>query len=141
VSNYSREGYRCRHNENYWRNGEYVGLGAGATSYVNGFRLKSEPDPPQWMRRVLAGLPPALVQKEAMDDHQQAVEVLMLALRTSDGLNLPAFCSQFDLDLRRYEMRVKALVEAGLADWDGRRLALTPVEGFLLHSEIVQMFM
>jgi oxygen-independent coproporphyrinogen-3 oxidase len=141
ISNYCRRDRHCRHNQTYWRSGEYVGLGAGATSTLNGHRLKSEPDPRQWAQRVLAGLPPALVQKEALDDRRRAVEVLMLALRTSDGLDLPAFCAQFGLDLGRYEVRVKALAEAGLADWDGRRLALTPVQGFLLHSEIVQMFM
>ena len=141
ISNYCRRERRCRHNENYWRNGDYVGLGAGAASFLNGFRLKSEPDPSQWLQRVLAGLPPALVQKEALDDRRRALEVLMLALRTSDGLDLPAFCQQFGLDMRRYDMRLKALAEAGLVDWDGRHLALTPVQGFLLHSEIVQMLM
>lgn len=141
ISNYARQGRRSRHNENYWRDGEYVGIGAGATSHLNGFRLKTEPDPRAWMERVLAGLAPALVRREALDDRQHALEVLMLSLRTSEGLDLPAFCKQFRLDPRRYELRVRALVEAGLAEPERERLVLTPTQGFLLHSEIVQMFM
>lgn len=132
---------RCRHNENYWRHGEYVGLGAGATSYLNGHRLKSEPDPVKWTERVLAGLPPGLAHKEALNDRQQALEVLMLALRTSDGLDLPAFCREFGLEQERYELRLRALMEARLAEPERDRLVLTPIDGFLLHSEIVQMFM
>lgn len=148
ISNYARlergphpVSRRCRHNLNYWRNGEYVAIGAGATSHLNGYRLKTEPDPEKWLGRVLAGMPPGLVQKEALTDRQQALEVLMLALRTSDGLDLVEFCRQFALDIERYEVRLKALVEADLATWDGRRLTLTPEQGFLLHSEIVGMFM
>jgi oxygen-independent coproporphyrinogen-3 oxidase len=141
IANFARPGRRCRHNENYWRNGEYVGIGAGATGYLNGFRIKSDPDPARWAERVLAGLPPALVQREALDDRGRALEVLMLALRTRDGLDLAAFCRDFGLDQRRYELRLQALVEAGLAEPERDRLVLTPVQGFLVHSEIVQMFM
>ncbi|MBU1901931.1 coproporphyrinogen III oxidase, partial [Patescibacteria group bacterium] len=118
-----------------------AGIGAGATSYLNGFRIKSDPDPARWAERVLAGLPPALVQREALSDRQQALEVLMLALRTREGLDLAAFCRQYGLDATRYQLRVQALVEAGLAEPERDRLVLTPVQGFLLHSEIVQMFM
>jgi len=141
IANYARPGRRCRHNENYWRNGEYAGIGAGATSYLNGFRIKSDPDPARWAERVLAGLPPALVQREALSDRQQALEVLMLALRTREGLDLAAFCRQYGLAAGRYQLRVQALVEAGLAEPERERLVLTPVQGLLLHSEIVQMFM
>lgn len=148
ISNYARlekgphpVSRRCRHNMSYWRDGEWVAIGAGATSHLNGYRLKTEPDPEKWLGRVLAGLPPALVQKEALSDQQQALEVLMLALRTADGLDLIQFCRRFGLEIERYEVRLKALAEAGLVAWDGRRVALTPEKGFLLHSEIVGMFM
>lgn len=141
IANYARPGRRSRHNENYWRNGEYAGIGAGATSYLNGFRIKSDPAPERWAERVLAGLPPPLVQRERLDRRQQALEVLMLALRTRAGLDLRAFCHDFGLDIKRYELRVQALVEAGLAEPECDRLVLTPIQGFLLHSEIVQMFM
>ena len=34
ISNFAKKGYACRHNLNYWRYGEYLGLGAGATSFM-----------------------------------------------------------------------------------------------------------
>lgn len=34
ISNFAKQGHECRHNLNYWRYGEYLGLGAGATSFV-----------------------------------------------------------------------------------------------------------
>lgn len=39
ISNYSRSGYACRHNLLYWTNGEYLGLGPSAQSYVEGCRF------------------------------------------------------------------------------------------------------
>jgi len=141
ISNFALAGYRCLHNENYWRNGEYVGLGAGAVSYLNGHRMKHEPDPRRWAEAALVGMAPTLVERESLDDQQRAAETLMLALRTAEGLDLKRFSRQFDLDLSRFSVRLKALKESGLAlDLPGK-LALDPVKGFLLQSEIAQMFM
>ncbi|MDX1776247.1 MAG: radical SAM family heme chaperone HemW, partial [Desulfobulbales bacterium] len=39
ISNYARRGFACRHNINYWENGSYVGLGAGAVSCFSGVRV------------------------------------------------------------------------------------------------------
>lgn len=141
ISNFAQPGYHCRHNENYWRNGEYVGLGAGACSYLNGYRLKYDADPIRWADRVLAGVQALLVEKGALDDEQRAGETLMLALRTAEGLDLEAFGARFDLDPSRFEMRLKALIESGLALPVEGRLVLDPLKGFLLQSEIAQMFM
>ena len=33
ISNYARPGWHSRHNVNYWRGGDYLGIGAGAHSY------------------------------------------------------------------------------------------------------------
>ena len=38
ISNFARAGHRCEHNANYWRNGDYLGLGVGAASYLDGER-------------------------------------------------------------------------------------------------------
>ena len=38
ISNFARPAHRCAHNENYWRNGEYLGFGVGAASYRDGER-------------------------------------------------------------------------------------------------------
>lgn len=35
ISNYAKKGYACRHNMVYWTGGEYLGVGLGASSYLN----------------------------------------------------------------------------------------------------------
>ena len=41
ISNYCRRGFACVHNINYWENGSYLGLGAGAVSCFSGVRIKN----------------------------------------------------------------------------------------------------
>jgi len=42
ISNYAKEGYECRHNQVYWRRGDYVGFGIGAASLVQNVRFSNE---------------------------------------------------------------------------------------------------
>ncbi len=39
VSNYAKAGYESKHNLVYWHNEEYYGIGLGASSYVDGYRM------------------------------------------------------------------------------------------------------
>ncbi len=41
ISNYARDGWECRHNKVYWRRGDYVGFGLGASSMVQNVRWKN----------------------------------------------------------------------------------------------------
>ena len=41
ISNWARPGHRCKHNLVYWENREYLGLGAGAHSFLNGVRFST----------------------------------------------------------------------------------------------------
>jgi oxygen-independent coproporphyrinogen-3 oxidase len=41
ISNFAQRGFECRHNLNYWRRGEYLGLGPGAWSFVAARRFSS----------------------------------------------------------------------------------------------------
>ena len=44
ISNYSLTGFECKHNLTYWKANEYLGLGLGAASYLDGMRFSNERD-------------------------------------------------------------------------------------------------
>jgi len=44
ISNFAKPGCKCRHNWNYWCNGQYLGIGCGAYSYVSGERFRNTND-------------------------------------------------------------------------------------------------
>nr|MBC8282904.1 radical SAM family heme chaperone HemW [Nitrospinota bacterium] len=52
ISNFSKPGLESQHNINYWNNGEYLGVGAGASSYLNGERFKNKNIPSQYIREI-----------------------------------------------------------------------------------------
>lgn len=44
ISNYAKKGYACRHNLVYWQGGDYLGLGLGSSSYMDGVRFHNTTD-------------------------------------------------------------------------------------------------
>src|SRR5205085_8041686 len=52
ISNWCRPGQECRHNLVYWRNGDWLGLGAGAHSHCGGYRFADVYSPKQYIRRL-----------------------------------------------------------------------------------------
>ncbi|HWR72554.1 MAG TPA: radical SAM family heme chaperone HemW [Nitrospirota bacterium] len=90
LSNFSRPGFECSHNMNYWERGEYVGLGPGAWSFRAGMRSCNCADIVQYSGRLSAGLSPR-EENDVISADEAAREYLMLRLRTSSGLDLSAY--------------------------------------------------
>jgi len=90
VSNWATsEPARCRHNELYWANANWWGVGPGAHSHVGGFRWWNVKHPAAYADRIAAGTSPAQ-DSEQLDDADRALETVMLGLRLRAGLPLSA---------------------------------------------------
>ena len=99
VSNFSLDdAHRSLHNSSYWRHLPYVGLGPSAHSFQPPVRLWNIADLDRYLAALAAGESP-LDDSEALTDDQLAAEMVMLALRTTDGLDLAAFRERFGRDL------------------------------------------
>ena len=82
ISNFARPGYEAVHNSAYWRHVPYVGFGPGAHGFIDGCSR-------QWNRPDLKGYladPCGIREGETLDAEQLVLEKIMLALRTSDGI-------------------------------------------------------
>jgi oxygen-independent coproporphyrinogen III oxidase len=92
ISNFARPGRECRHNLNYWRGGEYLGLGPAAASHLDGRRWNNRAD----LRAYLAA-PAALKENpEALSPPEKAAEEAMLRLRLlTEGLDISALAGRF----------------------------------------------
>jgi len=88
VSNWStRVGTRSRHNLSYWSGADWWGIGPGAHSHVGGVRWWNVKHPKAYADRVRAGNSPALA-REILGDSERYMELVMLRLRTKEGLPL-----------------------------------------------------
>jgi oxygen-independent coproporphyrinogen-3 oxidase len=129
ISNWSKPGYQCRHNLQYWRNLPYLGFGAGAHGCANDMRISNV----LHIKTYLDRLPPAFTKSELRDTHPlqpfqadgpalpsalpfplspatvtqtrltpfvEMQETLMLGLRlTQEGVSAEAFGRRFGQDL------------------------------------------
>ncbi len=127
VSNFARPGRECLHNVNYWRNGEYLGLGASAASYLGGERRTNVASWRDYETAALAGRDAAAFRERLAPESAMGEEV-MLRLRMAEGVSLAALSRRWGLDAaRRYATLVRQFVGAGILDATdgGDRLAFS----------------
>jgi oxygen-independent coproporphyrinogen-3 oxidase len=125
ISNYATAGEECRHNLVYWTGGNYIGLGPGAASHVQGWRWKNRPHLGEWENAIEADRLPAADVEQLMPD-QRAGELAMLMLRLSDGLNFDDFADRTGRDARQiFARQVDQLAPTGLITVDDRGIRLT----------------
>ncbi|MCL5677535.1 MAG: radical SAM family heme chaperone HemW [Firmicutes bacterium] len=140
ISSFARPGFRCRHNELYWRNGEYVGVGAGAASYLKGSRETNLGDPSAYVEAVQAGLSPR-AEFDRLDGKGTMAETVILALRTADGLSAKGFLNRFGVRVQdEYGGTLEGLQGQGLVEWQGDSLRLTP-RGLKLGNVVFRAFL
>jgi len=124
VSNFARPSRECQHNISYWRNGSYVGFGAGAFSFEAGVRSGNERNLGRYARlvRECGG---AAVTRERLDPEAAARETVALGLRMAEGVDLGEVADRFGVDLSaRYGPLVDRLRAERYVRSDGRlRLA------------------
>jgi oxygen-independent coproporphyrinogen-3 oxidase len=86
ISNFASNGQRCAHNENYWRNGAYVGLGPAAVSQLGGTRFGNPRSVGAWRTAVAASNFPASWE-ETLTPSERLAETWWLGLRTAEGVS------------------------------------------------------
>ncbi len=134
ISNFARPGFRSRHNANYWANGEYVGLGVGAASYLDGCRSVHTREFDAYCA-ALEGHSPIPGESEKLEGDAALGEALMLALRTSEGVDLAGFENRYAVDvLAHYETVVGDLQIAGMVTVDSERVRLTRAGRFVAND-------
>ena len=111
VSNFAKPGFRARHNLTYWRNGEYLGVGPGAVSYLDGVRFKREKLPAKYISKIDSGAD-LYVESESLEPLKKLGETIMLGLRLREGVSLSALEARFKIDARQlYSTQIKDLEE------------------------------
>lgn len=134
ISSFARPGFRCRHNQVYWSGKTYFGFGPGAASLMNNERRQNHRSVTTWLKRVLAG-ESAIGDVEILDPESRARELLVLGLRTNDGVERAWFqeTSEFDLDQLAGES-IKRLVTQGLIEETCTTIRLTHQGRFLADT-------
>ena len=134
ISNFARPGFRCEHNANYWRNGSYAGFGVGAASYRDGIRSTHTRDRAEYEAAALAG-EPVPGDSEGLTGDARTGEAVMLALRTSEGVDARTFRERYGVDVfTHYAPVIAEYAAAGLLVADERSVRLTARGRFVAND-------
>ena len=146
ISNYARADCHSRHNVNYWRGGDYLGIGAGAHSFrqvkahnVYGQRWSNEKNPGHYMAKI-SKLSQAVVEREETDLTKAAGEFMFLGLRMTEGVSTQRFCSIFGKSPVEFYPSMRNRIDGELLDEKQGYLRLTP-KGLMLANSIFVEFM
>jgi oxygen-independent coproporphyrinogen-3 oxidase len=144
IANYALPGFRSRHNSGYWHRDGYLGLGAGAHSYLHspdyGIRFSNVANLEEYSKSLLKGELPRtdilqLSRADAMAEH------MFLGLRMSDGVAFESFESRFGQILKDvFGQELGTLQFQQLLSSDGAAVRLTR-RGMLLSNQVFQHFL
>ncbi len=139
ISNTAHPGFECRHNQNYWNRGEYLGLGPGASSFISKIRRRNIADTEAYNRRIADEIS-VIEEAEEVGPEQAARETVLLSLRTREGLDLRRYRLEYgDFFLKRLEANMASVVAAGLLEVKEERATLTQRGILLLNEALVRL--
>ena len=122
ISNFARPGFRSRHNSSYWNGTPYIGLGAAAHSYDIRSRSWNVADIRQYIEGMEHG--ERIFEEELLDDDTRYNDIVTVALRTKEGIDLNALSEKH----REYCMKnARRYLNDGLLELSTIRGAESPI--------------
>lgn len=130
----------CKHNVNYWRGGDYYGLGPSATGYVRGARTKNWANTQLYCEQLEKGNR-AFESREEFPPLKRAGETAAFGLRMNAGWPFAEFQRITGLDLRQdWNADMDSLVQKGWALRSPDRFQLTP-QGLRFADAAAEVFL
>lgn len=137
ISNFSKKGFECKHNFNYWKNGSYIGLGPSAVSFQRGVRQKNISNLEVYIKKILTGESPSIF-KEKLSLKRRAKESAAIKIRTKEGIDFEDFRKNTGFDLLKLQGdSVKELRRKRFLKYNkGRRRICLTEKGFLFCDTV-----
>ena len=153
ISNWAKANseFMCRHNLQYWRGLPYLGFGAGAHGYANGYRYSNALRIKTYIERLahpqlpIANYPitPASVSHHKQTPRDDMGEYMMTGLRlTREGVSADEFEKRFGQSLRdAFGKEIDELIGLGLLEWlEDMKIVRLTRRGRLLGNQVFMRF-
>ncbi|RJP17443.1 MAG: radical SAM family heme chaperone HemW [Candidatus Abyssobacteria bacterium SURF_5] len=135
ISNFAKPGRRASHNLVYWSNGEYLGLGASAVSYLDGKRVVNVRDPVRYMEAVCRR-GHAVEEAEYIPLRMQAIETMIQRLRLSERIDCSSFRTKFGVHpVELFGGSFEQMVTEGYIEYEDDTIRST-FDGWRLANEV-----
>lgn len=125
ISNYAKEGYECKHNIVYWKCDNYLGLGPGASGYINNYRYSNICDIKKYNKCLEYNKKP-IEEKNVLSKKDEMEEFIFMGLRMNEGINLDEFYEKFNVNFKhKYNNILDKLKNLNLIIEQNNNIALT----------------
>ena len=116
ISNFAKPSCESKHNIIYWRQKEYYGFGAGASSFLNNKRYKNEKNIKKYIKKIKDNVDVKELE-ESLDKEEIINEYIILGLRLVEGISIKEINNKFNIDfLKKYESSINKLKNLELID-------------------------
>ena len=133
ISNFAKKGFESRHNLHYWLQEEYLGLGPGAASYINGERRTTAASLDLWLKEIYAGRFPSCSSRETLKGKEKDAEKLILGLRLAGGIEIPLNI------FIKFKKELGSDTARELLDIQGCRIMLKPDKMYLANRIFIEL--
>ena len=140
ISNFAKKGRQSRHNRIYWQAEEYLGLGLGAHSYMEGERFHNRYDLQEY---IDANGEVSLLKEdvEVITEEDALAEFMFLGLRLTEGVSFARFRERFGQEMKNiYGRQIEELVRDGLLNEDEIGVRLT-ARGVDISNVVFEKFL
>ncbi|MBA4535888.1 oxygen-independent coproporphyrinogen III oxidase [Bacillus aquiflavi] len=139
ISNFSLPSYESKHNLTYWNNEEYYGFGAGAHSYLNGYRRSNVGPLTKYFGSIQKNVLPVF-EENHVSKREKMEEEMFLGLRKTEGVSIRQFTKKYGLNpLQLFFGEIQTNQEKGLLTIKEDWIRLTK-KGRFLGNEVFQSF-
>jgi len=143
VSAYAKKDQECKHNLNYWRFGDYIGIGAGAhgkISYPSKITRQVRERHPETYMQAMETKGSALIESREIPSKDLPFEFMLNALRLTDGVDTNTFSERTGLPLGVISKGLDAASKKGLLDENPSKLKATSL-GLRYLNNLQEMFL
>jgi oxygen-independent coproporphyrinogen-3 oxidase len=143
VSAYAQKDQECKHNLNYWRFGDYIGIGAGAhgkISYPEKITRQVRERQPEAYMKAMETKGIALIESREITSKDLPFEFMLNTLRLTDGVDTNTFSERTGLPLSVISKGLEAASKKGLLDENPSKLRATTL-GLRYLNNLQEIFL
>lgn len=139
ISNYSKEGYECKHNKVYWKCLPYLGVGSSSSSFMGGYRFKNINNVKKYIENI--NLNQSVEEEKEENSKEDNIEEFMfMGLRLLEGIDKDEFKSRFGINIASiYKDKIDKNIKDLLMEDKNNKIFLTD-KGIELSNKVMSEF-
>jgi len=146
ISAFAKTSKQCKHNNNYWLFGDYLGIGAGAHSKISFantgdiVRRWKHKHPTRYLNGAARTNADYVGGETTLSQSDTAIEFMMNALRLKDGFAIPVFEQHTGVSINHWQPAIEQAIDKGLLEQSEMNLRATE-HGFNFVNDLLDLFM